>query len=127
MSLRTLSDHLVDIAQNSVKAGALKINLLIRENQNEFLFNLKDNAGGMDEETLKKVFDPFYTSRDKKIRRVGLGLPFLKFASEATGGYTHLTSKAGEGTEVESLFLKSNIDCQPVGEYHASRIFVYRD
>jgi hypothetical protein len=113
--MRTLSDHLVDIAQNSVKAGATEIKLDIRETEDKFFFKIIDNAGGMNEETLAKIFDPFFTSRDKKIRRVGLGLPFLKTATEATGGYSKVISVLGNGTEVEALFFKSNIDCQPVG------------
>ncbi len=115
MSLRTISDHIADICQNSVKAGGKEITLEITEDDVKFFFKVEDDAGGMNEEVQKIVFDPFYTSRDKKIRRVGLGLPFLKNAAETTGGYVKLESCPGKGTVIEALFFKTNIDCQPVG------------
>jgi len=116
MSLRTLADHLMDICQNSIKAGGKRITLSIEETDEKFYFKVIDDAGGMDTEIQKIVFDPFYTSRNKKIRKVGLGLPFLKNATELTGGYVSLKSEMGVGTIVEALFKKGHIDCQPVGD-----------
>ena len=118
MSLRTIADHILDIAQNSVNAGARFIEVVIEENTKEgiFRFIVKDNGRGMDKEEIEKLFDPFYTTRDHKIRRVGLGLPMLKFACEATGGNIRVSSKKGVGTEIEAIFKTSHIDCQPVGD-----------
>ncbi len=50
----------------------------------------------MDEETVKKVIDPFVTSRTT--RKVGLGIPLLKEAAEACNGSFELTSTLGKGT-----------------------------
>ncbi len=116
MSLRTLSDHIADICQNSIKAGASFVSLDIAETQEMFVFEVLDNAGGLNKETLEKFFDPFYTSRDKKIRRVGLGIPFLKNAAEQTGGKVEIKNEEGKGLCVCATFNKSNIDCQPVGD-----------
>lgn len=116
MSLRTLSDHVADICQNSIKAGASHVILNIDETQDVFSFKVEDNAGGMPKEVLKRIYDPFYTTRDKKIRKVGLGIPFLKTAAEITGGHLEVVSEEGIGTTLSVFLNKSHIDCQPVGD-----------
>ncbi|MEJ5228468.1 MAG: ATP-binding protein [Pseudothermotoga sp.] len=115
MGLRTIADHIMDIVQNSFNAQATKIYLKIEQNQNWFCFEVKDNGKGMDELQLQKVFDPFYTTRDPRIRRVGFGLPFLKQAAEATGGTVQIQSTKGLGTIVKACFDTSHIDCQEIG------------
>lgn len=116
MGLITISDHIHDIAENSINAKAKNVKITIKETDDEFYFSVEDDAGGIRPEILEKIFDPFVTTRKKEIRRVGLGLPFLKQATELTGGYTKINSEIGKGTKVEALFYKSNIDCQPVGD-----------
>jgi len=116
LSLRTLSDHVADISQNAIKAGASHVILKVDETWDVFSFKVVDNAGGMPKEVLKKIYDPFYTTRDKKIRKVGLGIPFLKTAAEITGGHLDIVSEEGKGTTLSVLLNKSHIDCQPVGD-----------
>lgn len=115
MGLITIADHIHDIAENSINAGAKNVVLTIKETEDEFYFSVEDNAGGIRPDVLERIFDPFVTTRKKEIRRVGLGLPFLKQATELTGGYTKITTELGKGTKTEALFYKSNIDCQPIG------------
>jgi len=124
LSLRTIADHILDIAQNSVNAGAKFIEVFIEEDTHRgFLrFIVKDDGKGMDEKELKEIFDPFYTTRDRRIRKVGLGLPMLKFICEVTGGNVKVESERGKGTTVEAVFNISHIDCQPVGDI-ASTLF----
>ncbi len=88
----------------------------IEEDENNFVFAIEDDAGGIRQDILEKIFDPFVTTRDKKIRKVGLGLPFLKQATESTGGSVELKTELGKGTIVKAHFVKSHIDCQPVGD-----------
>ena len=114
--LRSISDHVMDIAQNSVKAGAENVELIIDESEDTFKFVVKDDGNGMTEEELSEVFDPFYTTRDHRIRKVGLGLPFLKQITELTGGYTKIESEKGKGTRVEAVFNLKSVDCPPVGD-----------
>ncbi|SHH51019.1 ATP-binding protein [Thermosipho atlanticus] len=114
MGLLTLADHVQDIAENSIKAGAKKVVIDIRETKEYFIFKVEDNGPGI--KNVDKVFDPFYTTRSKKIRKVGLGLPFLKQAAEMTGGYVKLETKLGAGTKVLAKFCKKHIDCQPIGD-----------
>ena len=73
----------------------------------------------MTPELLSRVTDPFCTSRTT--RKVGLGIPFYKLASEQTGGVFAIQSQtkdsgSGEsGTSVFATFKKSHIDCLPLG------------
>ncbi len=116
MGLRTIADHIMDIVQNSFNANASKVTLtIIEKDDGTFRFKIEDNGKGMDEQELQRIFDPFYTTRDPKIRRVGLGLPFLKQAAELSGGNVSVQSKKGVGTVVEAVFNTRHIDCQEVG------------
>lgn len=114
--MRELSLHLLDIAENSVAAGAQNILIAVEENTQADLMRLvvKDDGQGMNAETVKQVLDPFFTSRTT--RKVGLGLPLLKEAAEACDGSLKLTSKPGEGTVVEVEFKRSHIDRMPLGD-----------
>ena len=114
--MKELSLHILDIAENSVNAGATKIEISVFENLNkdEFIINIKDNGKGMELEKLKNIADPFITSRTT--RKVGLGIPFLKAAAEACEGGLEITSKRGVGTEVRVRFKHSHIDRMPLGD-----------
>ncbi|BBJ27952.1 ATP-binding protein [Athalassotoga saccharophila] len=110
--MRTIADHILDIAQNSVNAGAKEIEIKIKEDDMRFEFEILDDGCGMDEITLSKVFDPFFTTKHKK---TGLGLPLLKEYAELTGGYVKIESMKGKGTKIKAEF-KKTIDCQPIGD-----------
>ena len=87
--MKELSLNILDIAQNSVKAEATFIEILIDEQGPKMELTIKDNGYGMNAAFLSKVLDPFTTTRTT--RKVGLGLPLLKMAAEATGGGIKLT------------------------------------
>jgi anti-sigma regulatory factor (Ser/Thr protein kinase) len=111
-----LALHILDIVENSVRAGATLIGILIREDRSKdrFLMRITDNGDGMTPEERKRALDPFYTT--KKVRRVGLGLPLLSEAAGRTGGKMSLRSTPGTGTVVEAVFGLSHIDRQPMGD-----------
>jgi len=52
LSLRTLSDHIADICQNAIKAGAKNIRLEIIEDSETFNFTVSDDDGGLSGEIL---------------------------------------------------------------------------
>jgi K+-sensing histidine kinase KdpD len=114
--MKDLSLHILDIAQNSVSAGASLIEIKIFENpvEDKYEVTIKDNGKGMNSDTLQKATDPFFTSRTT--RNVGLGLPLLKQNAERTGGSFELNSKPDEGTVVEALFGFKHIDRLPLGD-----------
>jgi anti-sigma regulatory factor (Ser/Thr protein kinase) len=108
--------HVLDIAQNSTRAGARLIEITIEEDTAADLLSLEitDDGRGMDGAELKKALDPFYTT--KKVRRVGLGLPMLVEAAERTGGSFEIESTVGRGTRVRATFGLSHVDRQPLGD-----------
>jgi len=114
--LKEISLHILDIAENSVNAGATKIEIFVAENikKDELVIHIKDNGCGMDAEKVKRVTDPFVTSRTT--RKVGLGIPFFKAAAEACDGFLEITSRLGEGTKICVKFSHSHIDRMPLGD-----------
>ncbi len=118
--MEDLSLHILDIAENSVDAGADRIEIAVEEDTKDdlLLLEIKDNGRGMEEETMKAVTDPFFTT--KTVRRVGLGLPFLKQAAGECEGSFSLTSEKGKGTTVSVSFKRSHIDRKPLGDVAAS-------
>lgn len=114
--LEDLSQYILDIAENSAKANARQvlIELIVDNSKNLIVLRVSDDGCGMDEDLLKKVEDPFTTTR--KERRVGLGIPFLKQAALACEGFFKITSERGKGTIVEAGFRKDHVDCPPLGD-----------
>lgn len=113
--MEDLSLHILDIVENSIEAGASRIEIRILEDLRKDIFSLeiRDNGKGMSEETLKKVTDPFYTTQTT--RGVGLGLPFLTHSAREAEGDISITSQEGVGTTVYASFKHSHIDRRPLG------------
>ncbi len=118
--MKELSLNVLDITENSVKAGATLISITITETDETLTLSVSDNGCGMREEILRGVMDPFYTTRTT--RKVGLGIPLLKLAAEQTGGYVTITSRHeseypdAHGTTTTALFFKNHIDFTPMGD-----------
>lgn len=113
----TLADVIADTAQNSIEAGAKNVSLSIVEDGEKISVTIKDDGKGMDEETLKRAFNPFYTEPGKHDkRRVGLGLPILKQICESTDGAVSLESAKGVGTTLKYSFSARHIDLPPMGD-----------
>lgn len=113
--MKELALHILDIAKNSVSAGASLITVEISERGNLRTLVISDNGCGMEPELLAQVSDPFTTTRTT--RSVGMGIPLLKLSAELTGGNVSLSSSVGEdhGTEVRAEFFTDHIDCIPIG------------
>jgi hypothetical protein len=114
--LRELSLHILDIAENSVQAGAKTIEIEVKEDTklDRLRIQVKDDGRGMSKEKMENLSDPFVTSRTT--RKVGLGIPFLKEAADACNGYLKIESTIGKGTQVEVNFQRSHIDRMPLGD-----------
>ena len=100
--MRELALNVLDIAENSLAAGAkhIEIGLTADFSADTMRITVADDGCGMDEETLKKVTDPFTTSR--KTRSVGMGLPLFKYSAESAGGKFSISSEKGKGTKVSA-------------------------
>ena len=114
--MQELSLNILDIAENSVKAGASLITVAVcyRPAADRLTVTITDDGCGMDAETVRKVTDSFYTTRTT--RRVGMGLPLWKMAAEMTGGAMTVESAPGVGTTVTAVFGLSHIDRLPLGD-----------
>jgi len=114
--MREIALHLLDIAENSVAAGAHTITMKVCEDlrHDRLTACVTDDGKGMDAEMVAKVVDPFITSRTT--RKVGLGIPLFKAAAEACNGGLVIRSEPGKGTCLEVDFQHSHIDRMPLGD-----------
>jgi len=120
--MEDLSLHILDIVENSVAAKADKIEISILEDKKKDLLSVEisDNGIGMDDDMVKKVLDPFFTT--KTTRRFGLGLSLLSEAAKAANGKLSIQSRKGKGTKIKATFQHSHIDCKPIGDIGQSII-----
>ncbi|PLB85403.1 ATP-binding protein [Dysgonamonadaceae bacterium] len=111
-----LSMHLMDIVQNSIRAKAKTIDIMFEEKTKEQIltFVVHDDGMGMNKEMLKKMDDPFFTTRIT--RKVGLGVPLLKMTCEQTGGSFEVKSEPKMGTTVKAVYRTDHPDCLPLGD-----------
>ncbi|NOY39559.1 MAG: ATP-binding protein [Nitrospirae bacterium] len=113
--MQDISMHILDIALNSIDAGANRIVISIEEDTRGDILRLtiKDNGRGMDTETQKKLTDPFFTTKGKK---TGMGIPLLAQSAREAGGNIAVKSEAGKGTILQATFCLSHIDRKPLGD-----------
>ena len=118
--MQDLSLHILDIAENSVAAGAHLVEIVIEEDTatDRLALDIRDDGAGMDEDLMKKVADPFFTT--KTVRRIGLGIPLLKQAAEECEGDFAIISGKGKGTTIKASFRRSHIDRKPLGDVAAT-------
>jgi len=111
-----LSMHILDIVENSTRAGATRVSVIITENTDDDVLTIQiaDNGEGMDRDTIENALDPFYTT--KKVRTIGLGLPMLLQATKMSDGHFSIESDRNKGTQVTAEFKCSHIDRQPMGD-----------
>ena len=134
--MRELSLNILDIAQNSISAGASLTEIVVNENTKDktLLIGIYDNGCGMTEEQVKSVIDPFFTTRTT--RKVGMGIPLFKMSCEQTGGKFTIESEKGVGTKINALYKTDSIDFTPLGDIastivtivsmNADKEFLYR-
>jgi PAS domain S-box-containing protein len=96
----SIRSALVNLLLNSIQAmptgGVLTVSS--RESAGHLLLTITDTGRGMTIEQTEKIFEPFYTTRSTGL---GLGMPFAKRVIERHQGSILVTSRPGEGTEVE--------------------------
>lgn len=114
--MKEISLNILDIAENSTRAGATLVQITVEEDTaaDTLSVTIEDNGSGMSPEFLAQVQDPFVTSRTT--RRVGLGIPLIKEAAEATGGSFSIDSQLGRGTVTRAVFGYRHIDRMPLGD-----------
>ncbi len=113
--MEDVSLHILDIVENALRAGAKNVIIRLAQSKREdrLVLEVTDDGEGMNEETMSRSVDPFFTTKQGK--RVGLGLPLLAQAAEEAGGKLEVRSAPGKGTKVIATFGLSHIDRKPLG------------
>jgi len=118
--MEDLSLHVLDIAENSIAAGARHVEIRLKESQRDDRLSIEiiDDGRGMSEDMLQKAADPFVTTRTT--RRVGVGWALFEQAAKRAGGEFKIASSPGAGTKVTGVFQYSHVDRQPLGDMSAT-------
>ena len=118
--MRELSLNVMDLAQNSISAGASLITVAVEEDlgADTLSISISDNGKGMSPEQVEHVTDPFFTTRTT--RSVGLGVPLFKMEAEMTGGHFSIESTLGVGTTTTAVFKPSSVDMIPLGDINGT-------
>ncbi len=118
--MKEIALHILDIAENSIAAGATTIEIAVEEDRidNRLRLAIRDDGRGMDEKLLARIADPFVTSRTTRV--AGLGVPLLKAAAEACNGWLDVRSTPGKGTVLTAEFQLDHIDRMPLGDLEGS-------
>lgn len=114
--MRELSLHVLDLVQNSVKANANLVSVIITmaPDKDRMTIVIEDDGDGMSEALLASVTNPFTTTRTT--RKVGLGIPMMEERAQLTGGGLTIESKLGQGTRLEIELGLRHIDRPPLGD-----------
>jgi signal transduction histidine kinase len=115
-----LSLHILDVVENSIRAGATEVRVRLTENRAEdrLILEIGDNGEGMDEATAERCVDPFFTTKAGK--QVGLGLPLLGQSAEEVGGELVVKTVKGKGTTIIATYRLSHIDRKPLGNLEST-------
>jgi signal transduction histidine kinase len=94
LQLRQVLLNLLTNAYQAIEGeGRVKVAASVRRSR--VLIRVSDTGTGMDEETQRQVFDPFFTRR---VKGIGLGLAVTKRIVDAHGGAISAVSAPGAGT-----------------------------
>ena len=114
--MEDISLHILDVAENGIKAGADLVKITVEENTeaDRLVVTIQDNGRGMDADFLARVLDPFVTTRTT--RKVGLGLSLFQQSAQEAGGDLTIASVPGVGTTVTAYMRHRHIDRKPLGD-----------
>lgn len=117
-TLRDLSLHILDLVENSIRAGADSVEVTLQaEHENDTLrVCIEDNGPGFPA-AAELAWDPFFTTKGKK---TGLGLSLFRAAAEQAGGRLQLGASRLGGAMVSASMGLSHVDRPPIGDLAAS-------
>ena len=89
----------------SANGGGRTLTISSRQDDDGLQLLIVDTGCGMSEEQVKKVFEPFYTTKSKGF---GLGMPYVKRVIEAHHGSIMIESVEGAGTSIKVTLPAAN-------------------
>lgn len=91
-----LRQVLLNLLRNAGEAGATEARLTVETGPSSVSVHLSDNGPGMDEETARRIFEPFFSTR---ARGTGLGLAITRQLVEEAGGSIRCDTSPGSGAQ----------------------------
>ncbi|MCU0596583.1 MAG: ATP-binding protein [Desulfobacterota bacterium] len=95
---RAFLNIFINASQSMDKGGSLQVHA--REDRGRLYVEIEDTGCGISQENLKRIFNPFFTTKDKG---TGLGLSIVRKIIEGHKGTIGIQSQEGKGTKVEIL------------------------
>lgn len=110
---KAIAGALTNLLENALDAAAGQVGLAARIDGNAVEFVVEDNGRGMPEETLARLFEPFFTTRAEG---TGLGLAIARGVARAHGGGIEVSSSPGQGTRFVMRLQRSAIAAEQQSE-----------
>lgn len=113
--LLELSLHILDVIENSTRAGASVVYVAVTERREEDLLeiDIEDDGPGLPV-AVEDALDPFFTTKSGE--RTGLGLSLFRAAAEQAGGNMTVGESVLGGVAVKAWMRLSHIDRAPLGD-----------
>jgi hypothetical protein len=118
--MHDLSLYLLDVIENSVRAGATTISVRISADRaaDTLMIAVEDDGPGLTVAP-REALDPFFTT--KRGKRTGLGLSLFRQAAEAAGGGLCIVrSPELGGLAVRARLSLGHVDRPPLGDIAAT-------
>lgn len=117
--MRDLSLHVLDLVENSLRAGATVVRVAVSANSvdDTLLLAVEDNGPGFSVPP-EQLADPFFTTKGGK--KTGLGLSLFRAAAQRADGEMVLGRSAMGGASVVATMKLSHVDRSPVGDLAAT-------
>jgi hypothetical protein len=118
--MHDLSLYLLDVIENSVRAGASVIatTIVADRTAGTLAIDVQDDGPGLPVQA-EDAMDPFYTTKQHKKTGLGLSL-FRQAAEDAGGGLTVGRSEELGGVAVHAWLALDNVDRPPLGDVATS-------
>jgi hypothetical protein len=113
--LRELSLHILDLIENSLRAGAKIIAVSLEQDPSadRLVIRVEDDGPGLAMPP-EQALDPFFSTKPGK--KTGLGLSLFRFRMEQAGGRLTLARSALGGLEVRGEMALGHLDRSPLGD-----------
>ena len=86
------------LIEKNIENKKINIDIVEDEEENELIISIEDNAGGIDEEIMDKVFDPYFSTKQAK-NGTGLGLYMSKMIVEEQMDWKLKVSNTNKGAK----------------------------